>query len=58
MVMPDEKWLKGNAFGEVTQGEWPTAKGKVRRTDYIAPRLLIICLQLSAYRLQSNSVIV
>ena len=33
-----EKWLRGNAFGEVTQGKCPAGKGKVRRTNYIATR--------------------
>lgn len=28
-------WLKGNAFGEVTEGEWPLAKGKVCRIKII-----------------------
>ena len=23
------KWLRGNAFGKVTQGKWPAAKGEV-----------------------------
>ena len=27
-----EKWLRGIAFGEVAEREWPAAKGKVRRT--------------------------
>ena len=26
-----ERWLRRNACGKVAQGEWPSAKGKVRR---------------------------
>ena len=34
------RWLKGNACGEVAQGEWPAAKGKVRCTDQKAPQII------------------
>ena len=53
-----ERWLKGNALaGKVAEGEWPAAKGVVRRTVHIAPRMIDFCLQLSAYGLQSIGII-
>ena len=36
------RWLRGNACGEVAQGEWPAAKGKVRRTDQKVPQNIYI----------------
>ena len=36
------RWLRGNACGEVAQGKWPAAKGKVRHTDQKVPQNIYI----------------
>ena len=43
------KWLRGNAFGEVTQGKWPAAKGLVRRIIFGSAAEYMFCSSAAEY---------
>ena len=39
----NDKWLRGNAFGKVTQGERASPEGVVRRTKFESAAKYIFC---------------